>query len=73
MEILQAYNSHFASNPEGDEMKDVWVAIDTNTHRIIDFGGQSAVQSSANEHQKLSGNKTILRTLKVGMILGDYI
>ncbi len=53
-------------------MKDVWVAVDTNTHRIIDFGGQSAVQSSANEHQKLSGNDTILRTLKVGMILGDY-
>ena len=53
-------------------MRDVWVAIDTKTHRIVDFGGQSAVKLSANEHKKLSGNETVLRTLKIGMVLGDY-
>ena len=53
-------------------MPDVWVAVDTNTQRIIDFGGQSGVKLSANEHEKLSGNKTITRKLKVGMVLRDY-
>lgn len=53
-------------------MRDIWIAIDTKTHRIVDFGGQDACQLSANEHLKLSGNKTIIRTLKVGMVLGDY-
>jgi len=53
-------------------MKDVWLAIDTKTDRIIDFGGHGAVQLSANEHNKLSGNKTVVRTLKVGMMIKDY-
>jgi len=50
-------------------LDDIWLAIDTKTNRIVDFGGQAAVQLSANEHAKLSENKTILRTLKVGMII----
>ena len=53
-------------------MMDVWVAIDTKTHRIVDFGGQGGCQISADEHTKLSGNKTVIRTLKVGMVLGEY-
>ena len=55
-----------------DWSKDVWLAIDTKTNRLVDFGGQSAVQQSANEHAKLSGNSTVLRKLKVGMVIMDY-
>lgn len=53
-------------------MDDVWVAVDTRTDRIVDFGGQSAVQESANVHFKLSGNRAVIRKLRVGMILGEY-
>jgi len=48
-------------------MEDVWIAIDTKTNRIVDFGGQGAVKLSANQHELLSGNETIVRTLKIGM------
>ena len=53
-------------------MRDIWVSIDTKTHRIVDFGGQDACQLSANEHSKLSGNETVIRTLKIGMVLEHY-
>lgn len=50
-------------------IKDIWLAIDTKTNRLIDFGGQSAAKLSANQHEQLSGNKTVLRTLKIGMVI----
>jgi len=48
---------------------DVWVAIDVTTNRIVGFGSQSDAQTAANTHNTLSGNKTKVRTLKVGMII----
>ena len=50
-------------------MMEVWLAIDTSTNRVVGFGTQGEAQSTANEHSKLSGNKTILRKLRVGMVI----
>ena len=49
----------------------MWLAIDTKTNRVVGFGTQGDAQVAANDHSKLSGNKTILRKLRVGMIIKD--
>lgn len=49
-----------------------WVAIDTVTDRIVGIGDQSTVTLAANKHSSLSGNKTLIRMLKVGMVLKQY-
>lgn len=46
---------------------DVWIAIDTKTFRIVGIGTQSQARNKANIHEKLSGNNTLIRTLKIGM------
>jgi len=46
-----------------------WIAIDLTTNRIVGFGSQSEARLSANTHEKLSGNDTITRKLRVGMII----
>jgi len=51
----------------GDRM--TWIAIDTKTNRIVGFGSQSEAKLSANTHKQLSGNDTITRKLRVGMII----
>lgn len=50
----------------------VWLAIDTNTSKVIGWGDQSTVKHIANEHQSLSGNRIITRTLKKGMVVTGY-
>ena len=50
-------------------MMETWVAIDTVTNRIVGIGSQADAQNSANVHKKLSNNNTIIRKLRVGMII----
>jgi len=54
------------------EYKDVWLAIDLKTNRIIDFGDQGGCSISADQHSKISGNEATIRTLKIGMKIEDY-
>ena len=49
-----------------------WIAIDTKTNRIVAVGDQSHAGTVARLHARLSGNKTIIRSVKVGMLIGDY-
>lgn len=49
-----------------------WIAIDTKTDKIVGIGDQSKVQVIANGHTNLSGNKTIVRRLRIGMTITDY-
>ena len=55
----------------------VWISIDTKTNRIVSVGsgehGQSKAKREGNEHALLSGNKVVLRSLKVGMTIGGYM
>ena len=54
-------------------MSEVWIAVDKTTNRIVAIGTQSEVASNAAFHTKISGNPTVNRKLRVGMILGDYM
>ena len=49
-----------------------WVAVDSKTDRIVAIGTQSEASSEGTKYFRLSGNRTIVRKLKVGMILKEY-
>lgn len=51
---------------------ELWLAIDTKTDRIVGYGDQGGAQVAANEHGTLSGNKTVLRKLRIGMVIKEY-
>ena len=50
-------------------MNDVWLALDAKTKRVVGFGIQSDAANQANLHKKLSGNDTVIRKLRIGMIV----
>lgn len=52
-------------------MKDIWVAIDTATDKLVGFGDRSTVDKSKNRHTNLSGNAVKVRLLKVGMTIKE--
>ncbi len=53
------------------EMKDVWVAIDTKTNKLVGFGDRSTADKAKNSHAILSGNPVKTRLLRVGMTIKE--